>query len=48
MCKEGEVYACTDPECGCEMTVTKEPQPGAGGDENPRCCCGREMEKTDQ
>jgi hypothetical protein len=43
--KEGEVYKCTDPQCGCEITVTKGAQPGDGGNQAPRCCCGMEMVK---
>ena len=43
--KEGEVYRCPDPECGCEIKVTKGAAPGKGG--NPRCCCGKEMEKVE-
>lgn len=43
--KEGEVYKCPDPDCGCEITVTKGAAPGAGGDQAPRCCCGKEMIK---
>lgn len=42
---EGERYRCTNEKCGCEIEVTR----GArmeGGDENPRCCCGREMTKA--
>ncbi len=35
--KPGEVYQCPDPECGCEVTVTKAPSPGKGGNQNPRC-----------
>lgn len=36
--REGEVCQCPDPGCGCELTVTKAPQPGAGGDQPPTCC----------
>ncbi len=43
--KEGEVYKCPNPNCGCEITVTKSPAPGSGGDQPPRCCCGKEMVK---
>lgn len=43
--RDGEVYRCPDPECGCEIRVTKGAQPGKGGDLNPRCCCGKEMQK---
>ncbi|MGH7792649.1 MAG: hypothetical protein ACREOB_10090 [Thermodesulfobacteriota bacterium] len=43
--KEGEVYKCPDPNCGCEITVTKGAAPSKGGDLAPRCCCGKEMVK---
>lgn len=41
--KEGEVYKCPDLDCGCEVTVTKSAAPGKGGDQPPRCCCGKPM-----
>lgn len=44
--KKGEKYKCPDPNCGCEIEVTKGASPDCGGNENPRCCCGREMQKT--
>lgn len=43
--KQGEVYDCPDPECGCEVTVTKSAKEGQGGNQNPMCCCGKRMEK---
>jgi hypothetical protein len=43
--KEGEMYKCPNPDCGCEITVTKGAQPGGGGNQAPRCCCGMEMVK---
>ncbi len=43
--KQGEVYQCPIPTCGCEVTVTKAPQPGCGGTHNPMCCCGKEMKR---
>lgn len=43
--KQGEVYKCSDPDCGCEITVTKDTAPGKGGNLAPRCCCGKEMVK---
>ncbi len=42
---ESQLYRCPDPECGCEIKVTKGAAPGKGGNENPRCCCGMEMVK---
>ena len=44
--KQGERYRCPDPACGCEIQVTKAPQPGGGGDRNPTCCCGKTMERV--
>ncbi len=41
--KEGQVYKCPDPDCGCEVTVTKGAAAGKGGNSAPRCCCGKEM-----
>ncbi len=35
--KKDEVYRCPDPECGCEITVTKGAAPGKGGNLPPRC-----------
>lgn len=43
--QQGEVYQCPDPNCGCEVTVTKAPQGGQGGDQPPTCCCGNTMQK---
>lgn len=44
--KEGERYDCPDPECGCEILVTRGAAEGKGGDQNPRCCCGKEMQRV--
>ena len=41
-----EKYRCPDRNCGCESEVTKGANAGAGGNLNPRCCCGKEMQKT--
>ncbi len=43
--KQGEVYHCPDPNCGCEITVTKAAAAGQGGNHNPRSRCGKEMQK---
>lgn len=43
--QQGERYRCPDPHCGCEIEVTQGAQPGSGGDRNPRCCCGKEMQR---
>jgi hypothetical protein len=42
--QKGDRYRCSDPNCGCEIEVTKGAKPGAGGNQNPRCCCGKEMQ----
>ena len=44
--QEGDKYKCPDAECGCEIQVTKSVAPGKGGDQNPTCCCGKEMVKV--
>lgn len=41
----GETYRCPDSQCGCEIQVTQSAAAGHGGDQAPRCCCGKEMEK---
>jgi hypothetical protein len=43
--QKGERYRCPDPDCGCEIEVTKGAAPGKGGDLPPGCCCGKEMRK---
>ena len=43
---EGGVYRCPDAACGCEITVTKAPPAGHGGDRSPACCCGHTLEKV--
>lgn len=42
--REGQVYRCPDPSCGCEVTVTKGAPPTCPGTQNPTCCCGKTME----
>lgn len=48
--KEGETWRCPDPECGCEILVTK----GAKLDDRSlRCCggdcdCGEKMQKMEE
>lgn len=37
---EGERSCCPEPDCGCEIEVTKSAAPGKGGDQALRCCCG--------
>ncbi len=43
--KQGEVYACTDPKCGAEVTVSKGAAATCSGNAVPRCCCGKDMVK---
>lgn len=45
--REGEVYRCPDPACGCEVTVTKVAPATCTGEQDPTCCCGRTMTKVD-
>lgn len=47
MMHAGETYRCTDPRCGSEIQVLKGSQQ-RGGDDAPRCCCGRDMELVSQ
>lgn len=44
--RKGEVYRCPDANCGCEITVTKGAPETCKGQEQPRCCCGKTMEKV--
>ncbi len=44
--KKGENYTCPDAECGCEIEVTKGAATSKGGDQSPRCYCGKEMQKA--
>jgi hypothetical protein len=41
----GEHYRCSDLDCGCEIQVTKGAALDKGGNQDPRCCCGKEMKK---
>lgn len=43
--KEGEIYRCSKPDCGCEIRVTRGSQ--THGHETPRCCCGHPMMRAD-
>jgi hypothetical protein len=42
--KQGQVYRCPDPACGCEVTVTKGAPASCQGEQSPTCCCGKTME----
>jgi hypothetical protein len=41
--KKGEVYRCSDVDCGCEIAITRGAQKNQAGHQH-RCCCGREMD----
>jgi len=43
--KSGDRFKCPEPSCGCEIEVTKGAPESCNGNEQPRCCCGREMVK---
>jgi hypothetical protein len=40
--KKGEKYECSNPDCGCEITVTRSSE-APDPDRSPTCCCGEEM-----
>jgi len=40
--KKGQTYECSNPECGCEISVTKGSE-APNASRAPRCCCGEEM-----
>jgi hypothetical protein len=44
--KKSDHYKCPDPNCGCEIEVTKGAPASCEGNAKPRCCCGREMVKA--
>jgi len=44
--KEGEVYECSSSECGCEIQVTRSASSKSDNDQQPRCCCGEEMQRS--
>ena len=43
--KEGEVYECSNQDCGCEIQVTHSASPSTDKKQQPRCCCGEEMQR---
>lgn len=43
--KQGGLFHCPDTERGCEITVTRAANPDCKGNQNPPCCCGKEMVK---
>jgi hypothetical protein len=42
--KQRDCYRCTNPDCGCEVVVTKDAN--AEQTQAPRCSCGQEMRKV--
>jgi hypothetical protein len=44
--REGEVYRCPDPECGCEVTVTRGSALAEARSQPPTCCCGKTMQQA--
>ena len=45
---EGEVYICTEPDCGAEIVVRRSAKPSCRGEYVIRCCCGKEMVREDK
>ncbi len=43
--KEGPVFQCPDPACGCEVIVMRGPKPEQGADQALTCCCSNTMQK---
>lgn len=39
----GELYQCTDQECGFEILVVRDSQRPPSQGPSPRCCCGQPM-----
>lgn len=42
--KQGTVFACVDPECGCQVTVSRDSRWKGDSRRGPRCSCGKPME----
>jgi hypothetical protein len=40
--EQGEKYECPDPECRCQISVTRRSE-APDADQAPRCSCGEEM-----
>ena len=42
--RKGDTYQCPNPDCGCEIQVTKgSSMPEDGVELAPKCCCGEHM-----
>ena len=42
--RRGDTYQCPNPDCGCEITVTKgSSMPESDAELEPKCCCGEHM-----
>lgn len=39
-------FRCLNPECFCEVKISREPFVGAPTTQNPRCCCGSAMPRV--
>jgi hypothetical protein len=44
--KPGDIFRCTNPDCGCELTVIQESHRADASSKAPHCCCGAEMENA--
>jgi hypothetical protein len=44
--RRNERYRCVNPECLCEVKISREPFVGSPARQNLRCCCGSAMEKV--
>lgn len=45
--KEGDVYVCPVPDCGCEVTVANGPDAGDEDTQPPTCARGHQMVKKE-
>lgn len=45
--REGEVYRCTDENCGCELTVTRSAMASCDCRQAPTCCRGKTLTKAE-
>jgi hypothetical protein len=42
--RKGDTYQCPNPDCGCEIRVTKgSSMPESDVELAPKCCCGEHM-----
>lgn len=45
---QGDVFRCANPDCECELTLTRESKNKRGSFLPECCCCGRLMEILEQ